>query len=80
MPQISEVATPESDVQVQSLGSLWVLYLLTERAIQWTDDHLASEDAGCESTSMLLTDWRMGRDIVEGMQSDGLTVVSRAGA
>ncbi len=80
MPHTSEAATPESDVQVQSLGSLWVFSLLTEAAIQWADAHLASEDAGRESTSMLLTDWRMGRDIVEGMQSDGLTVVSRAGA
>ena len=74
MSQVPETPEIKSDVSIRGMGSLWRLYLLTEAATRWADDHLAPEDPGRESTATIVADWRMGRDIVEGMKEDGLTV------
>jgi hypothetical protein len=62
-----------TDVRVINNGSIWTLNFLSEAGRQWRDDHLP-DDAQTWGPNGVVVELRYLRDIVEGMNKDGLEV------
>jgi hypothetical protein len=65
--------TPTPDVLVANQGSVFIFNPLTERAQQWINENVQSEDWQWFGTS-LVVDHRYAWGLAEGMQDAGLVL------
>lgn len=59
------------DFTVTDLGTLWQIRTLTPAATEWVEQNVEMPDY-MGNARTFNADWRQGRNIVEGMQADGL--------
>lgn len=62
-----------SDFRLDNHGSIAILHPATKAAAQWIHEHIP-DDAMRFGTHGVVIEHRFVADIVEGVQSDGLTV------
>ncbi len=64
----------QSDFTLQNEGSINLLHPDTEPAIRWVEDNIGQANGYQPNWPTVVMEPRYVRDIIEGIQADGLTV------
>ena len=74
MVEITQNGKTETiDVEVENHGSILLIYLLSDAAQDWVEEHVEAEDCQWFGTA-LAVEQRMAGDLAQGMADAGLIV------
>lgn len=64
----------DDDVEVENCGTLFRFRLMTDRALDWVYENVATEDHNWIGWRTLAVEHRFAKQISDGMQAAGLEV------
>jgi len=67
-------ATEESDFRVANNGSIWTFYTFTDRAVEFTDEHIDVPDFMRMGETGFHCDANVAGDLVENLRAEGFVV------